>query len=113
MKDLLRINARVGERVVLFLGHREHKPMNDHGTSRSRRKPRQMLLSGFSNAMLALEHHAVQHHEKCKKCEYEVSHLWRAEISCQREFSISNHDLMQSICFLCLDWQDRDVLQPT
>ena len=54
MKDLIRVDARVGQRIVLFLRHGEHQPMSDHRTFRSRREFPQMLLPDFGNAVLAL-----------------------------------------------------------
>jgi hypothetical protein len=53
-EELIGIDARVCQRVVLFFGHREHKPMGDHGTFRGRRKLCQMLSPGFGNALLTL-----------------------------------------------------------
>jgi hypothetical protein len=51
VKDLIGVDASVSERVVLLLGHREDKPMGDHGTFCTRRKLRQMLLPGLGDAL--------------------------------------------------------------
>jgi hypothetical protein len=54
MKDLVGVDARIGQRIVLFLRHGKHESMSDHGTLRSRRKFHQMLAPGFGNALFAL-----------------------------------------------------------
>jgi hypothetical protein len=53
MKDLIGIDARIGQRIVLFLRHRENEPMSDHGTFRARREFRQMSSPGFGDALFA------------------------------------------------------------
>jgi hypothetical protein len=51
MKDLIRVDAHVGQRIVLFLGHRENEPMGDYGTFGSRRKFRQTLSPDFGDTL--------------------------------------------------------------
>ena len=54
MKNLVGIDARVCQRIVLLLRHREHEPVGDHGTFPGGRKFCQVSLPGLGDAMFAL-----------------------------------------------------------